>query len=521
VHWADVIAEQLSVNEKKCVLATAITPSGSIHVGNLREILTTDAVYRALCDKKIKAELIYIADTFDPLRKVYPFLPSCYGKYIGMPLSEIPCPCEKHDNYASHFLKPFLTNLKKIGVKPRVYLAHKLYYEGVYNDAIKIALDNANKIRAIMKNVAGRPLPDNWMPFNVKCKNCNKLDGEIRKYKYPTLVYACKSCGNKGTVDLRDGGIGKLPWRIDWPARWKILNVSFEAFGKDHAAAGGSWDTGKEISISVYDHKPPMPFVYEFIHLKGKGAMHSSTGTAISADEVLMMTPPEVLRFLIMKYDPSRHIEFDSGFGLLDLVDEYDRYERVFFDKEKETAGTKESKRVYLLSQPYPKKIVQKCSAQIPYRHLVTLVQIAKNNKDVIQILKRNREIDELSEIEEKKLKERIKKVRYWIKNYAPEIVKFELQKIPPDIQLTPERKRGLSLLKTGLQRVEWNPENIHKEIHLVAEQWEKEGMRNSVKEIFSVIYLILLGTKKGPRAGYFIHSLGKNFVLQRIDVFI
>ena len=87
VHWADVVAEKLVEKKDKHVLATAITPSGPIHVGNLREVMTTEAIYRALKDRGIKAELIYIGDTFDPLRKLYPFLPSYYEKYVGMPLA--------------------------------------------------------------------------------------------------------------------------------------------------------------------------------------------------------------------------------------------------------------------------------------------------------------------------------------------------------------------------------------------------------------------------------------------------
>ncbi|HEC82283.1 MAG TPA: lysine--tRNA ligase, partial [Thermoplasmatales archaeon] len=253
VHWADVVAQKLAEKKGEHVLATAITPSGPIHVGNLREILTTEAIYRALKDIGVKANLIYIGDTFDPLRKLYPFLPEHYEKYIGMPLSEIPCPCEGHENYAIHFLEPFLESLREIGVKPDVYLAHELYKKGVYNDSIKIALNKAEKIRKIIKKISQRDLPSDWMPFNVLCKKCGRMDGEIKKYKYPMATYICKSCKYEGEIDLREGGVGKLPWRVDWPARWKIFNVTFEAFGKDHAASGSSWDTGKVISKEIFE----------------------------------------------------------------------------------------------------------------------------------------------------------------------------------------------------------------------------------------------------------------------------
>ena len=81
MHWADVVAEKLMEKRGKHILATAITPSGPIHIGNMREVLTAEAVYRALDNKGEDAKLIYIGDTYDPLRKVYPFLPSSYKQY--------------------------------------------------------------------------------------------------------------------------------------------------------------------------------------------------------------------------------------------------------------------------------------------------------------------------------------------------------------------------------------------------------------------------------------------------------
>ena len=92
MHWADVIASKLLEIGGKHRIATGITPSGHIHVGNMREILTGDLVFRAGSDAGVDVTLYYIADDFDPLRKVYPFLPKTYEEHIGKPLSEIPSP---------------------------------------------------------------------------------------------------------------------------------------------------------------------------------------------------------------------------------------------------------------------------------------------------------------------------------------------------------------------------------------------------------------------------------------------
>ena len=509
MHWADVTARELLQRGDSHVLATAITPSGPIHVGNMREVLTTEAVYRAIIDAGGQAELIYIGDTFDPLRKVYPFLPDSYEEYVGLPLSEIPCPCGGHDSYAQHFLKPFLSSLKELGVTPTVHLAHDLYRQGAYNEAIHAALDHADDIRRILNSVSNRNLDEGWIPFTVRCPGCGQLDGKVSTIEWPHVMFTCDACGEEGTVNVEDGGVGKLPWRVDWPARWKMFDVTFEAFGKDHAAAGGSWDTGQAIVQDVFNHATPVPLVYEFIHLKGQGAMHGSTGTAIAAEDMLQMTPPEVLRFLLMKSEPSRHIEFDAGFGLLDLVDEYDRYERAYFG---EDVDLKEGNRIYELSQPSwapPEHL----SVQVPYRHLVTVVQIADGFDDMLAILRRNGEIDEIDKHGQRKLHERWEKVNYWLNHFAPEAVQFEIQDELPDINLSAEQQRFFTTLSQKIEDVPWNAETIHQTIYDSAEE---HGL--SAGAAFQALYLILLGQKKGPRAGYFIHSLGKEFLLQRLS---
>jgi len=512
MHWADVLADKLLKKNKKQVLATGITPSGPIHIGNMREILTSDAVYRCLIDKGGDAELIYVADDNDPLRKVYPYLPKTYEKYVGMPIYDIPCPCEKHKSYADHYLISFLNALKEIGVKPKVYRASEMYKKGDYNDAIQIALENTEKIKDIIQNISKRQVPKDWIPFNIRCENCKRLTTtKAVLYEHPTIEYKCE-CGYEGEVDITKGGVGKLPWRVDWPARWKMLKVTFEPLGKDLGTVGGARDTGKKIVEEIYNYPAPEYVIYEFIMLKGKGAMHSSKGTALSAEEMLKMTPAEVLRFLIINNQPNKHIVFDSGLGILNLVDEYDKEERAYFGKEEPSKGMKDLKKTYELSQPYsiPKKIPH----QLPYRHLVTLVQIGENWDEIKKILIRTGQIPkELEKTDEKRLKQRVENVKYWLKNFAPDIVKFEVKKELPKINILDKEKTFLSNLKVNLSKIDWEAENIHKAIY---EQAEKEKMQ--INDAFKVIYQVVLGQEKGPRAGYFLSNLDKDFVLTRFE---
>lgn len=522
MHWADVLAEELSKRGSRHVLATAITPSGPIHVGNMREVLTTEMVHRSLEKMGCESELIYIGDTYDPLRKVYPFLdPKVYQEHVGKPLSDIPCPEGCHANYAEHFLDPFLKDLEALGVRPRVLLAHEMYRKGMYLDATKDALDHADLIRDIMVRIAGREgkLPPGWLPFNVQCERCHRLNGpEPVLYEAPFIEYRCKACGHEGKKDVREPGGGKLPWRVDWPARWKFLEVTFEAMGKDHAAAGSSWDTGVEIVQQVYGRPPPLHTVYEFIQLKSGGAMHSSAGNAVSASEMLRMTPPETLRFLIARYQPSKHIDFDPGLGILELVNEYDRWEGAYFKggaAAREDPQFKELDRVIELAQP--QGLPGEAPPAVPYNHLVLLTELTGGDWDKVKaILRRSEMVGDLSAADETHLKARVEHAKYWLDTFAPPEARTRIAETwTPELaaQIDEGSRRFLRLLHGKLANGARSAEAYHNAVH---ESAKESGMPGA--KAFQAVYLAFLGARKGPRAGHFLASLDPHFVLRRLN---
>jgi lysyl-tRNA synthetase class 1 len=516
MHWVDVESKTLLGSSKKHVVATGITPSGDIHVGNMREILTGEALVRGLQDKDADAQLIYIGDTIDPLRKVYPFLDESYKEHVGKPLSEIPCPCGSHSSYSEHYLSPFLEAAKTLGIKANIKLSHKMYEQGMYAEASKKILDNKDRIKEILQDVSKRDLPDDWFPYNPKCSDCGKLTTtKITGYEYPFVSYLC-SCGHEGKADLRKDD-GKLPWRVDWPARWWFLKVTCEPFGKDHAAAGGSFDTAKMIASEIFERDAPHPVVYEWIQLKGKGAMSSSTGVVISAVNMLKMTPPEVFRYFVLRNNPNKHLDFDPGLGILNLVDEYDSTEKTYFEGGSGEKSDRIEKiegdlgRTYELSQPF--SLPAELPYQIPYRHLVSVVQIKDDFEGILDILKRTEMFESLEESDEKHLNQRIECVKYWLYSFAPDRVKFSIAKETPKIELEKEHKDYLKQLSTRLGEEEWNPDGIHNAIYELA---KSQGLKS--KTAFQLVYKAILNEKFGPRLGYFLSTLDKEFVVNRIS---
>ncbi len=527
-HWADVEAERLLESRGKGphVFATAITPSGPIHVGNMREVLTTEAIFRATRQMGGDAELIYIADDYDPLRKVYPFLDAAYEEHVGKPLREIPCPdahgkpngCGAHDSYAAHFLGPFLDNLAELGIEPTVMSAYDLYYEGRYVETTLKALNDQQEVRSIIEAISKRQLPKRWVPFNPQCPSCRRISGvEVLSYVAPMLHCKCAHCATgsddpaAGTfdVDASKPGIGKLPWRVDWPARWSFLGVTFEAFGKDHGAKGGSWDTGVPLVRDIFGGKEPEHVMYEFLNLKGQGAMHSSSGLAVSASDVLQMTPPEVLRYLLMRQSPRKHIDFDPGLGVLNLVDEFDRLERIRFGLEENPGTFTEVERTYELS--CPREAPAKVPNQVPYRHLVTVAQIAEDVAGVEDVLRRSGELTgDMDDADRALLAERVDHVRFWLARFAPDGVRFEVQAEVPEV-LEDDDRAILQKLGPALAESEWSGQDVHDTIHNVAASLDVPQ-----KAAFRAVYRAILGRDRGPRAGFFVSSLDKAWVVER-----
>jgi lysyl-tRNA synthetase class 1 len=516
-HWADVVADEVLSKGKKHLVATGITPSGHIHIGNMREVVTADAAYRAVADKGGDSEFIYIADTYDPLRKVYPFLDESYAEHVGKPLSEIPCPCGEHKNYSEHFLEPFLVALEQLGIHPKVYRADELYKEGMYKEAIKQSLVKRDQIAEILHKVSGKSPADDWNPFNPICNECGKVNSTVVTgfdLDAETVEYSC-SCGSIGTVSMVGGG--KLTWRVDWPARWKALGVTVEPFGKDHASRGGSYDTGIAISKEIFGYEAPHPIVYEWIMLGQKGAMSSSSGVVVSISDMLKVVPPEVLRYLIIRTKPEKHIKFDPAQPLLTLVDEFERLH------ENEEANSYD-KRILELSQA-----AGICHTEIPFKHMITIYQAAGGDFDKIMNIVERAGYDTKKE---RCIRELSNNVENWLEMYAPSFVKFSVQNEVPvqTASLSEVQKVFLAALSDMLCHMdEMSGEDYHNLIYSAKENGSelKETIASAMgvdsaelevnpQELFKAIYTAVLGQQSGPKAGWFLSSLEKDFLVER-----
>ncbi len=524
VHWSDVMAKRLAERGEKHIVATGITPSGEFHIGHLREILTGDMIARAVRRAGMEAELVFVVDNADPLRKVYPFLDESYEDFIGHQLGSIPAPDEhgKPDwdrfnnegwTYGDHFLLPFLEALRQIGVVPTLLPNLEAYRSGKFSSAAKIACDNPGAIREIIERVSGRELSDDWFPWQP-LDSKGSLDGlTITGYDYP-LVHWTDRHGEHGSSNIEKGE-GKLPWRLDWPAKWGFNHITCEPFGKDHGAAGGSYDTGKEIAL-LFGHEPPAPLTYEWISLKGKGAMSSSSGNTVGPMEALRLVPPEILRFLVANSKPSKAIEFDTGMGLVNLADEYERLCARDFDAEMQNENLSRRKLVQLEDAKVALELASiregdvAAATSISFRHMALLAQIKPNDDDVWASLQASGSLDERTP----ELEDRLRRMRAWIaSDHFPEEMKVNVCSEPDldAINALSEAQRGvLHHLSQSLSTTDWTPDGItaaFKEAGAAADV----GMR----DVYRACYALFMAAERGPRLAPILSNCDRESILK------
>jgi lysyl-tRNA synthetase class 1 len=522
VHWVDVVAERLAARGARHRVASGTSISGLIQIGNAGDVIYADGIARALRERAASADVVWIADDVDPLRAVPKQLPPSFSEHLGKPVCELPDPEGCHERFTDHFIAPFLEALRAIGVEPIEKRGSRMYLKGEYDEAIRVSLEKAEQIRQILVKVAGSKKPAGWLPFDAICERCGRiattdavgLDGDRVLYRCQGGVAGKKEmvgCGNEGAVPLRRG---KLTWRVEWAARWKILGITCEPFGKEHSAAGGSYDTSKVISKEIFDYDPPEPVLYEHILVDGE-KMSKSKGNVIALEELLEVLPPEAVRYFYFRVDPNKHKDFDPQRKLLPLVEEYERTQAIAMGRASASRAEDPDhmRRSFKLSQVVAGNDVD--YGPIPFSHLLMVAQLAKTANDAVRTLARSGFEVPAHGPARHHLEQRMALARRFADRYVPADERTEvapLGSIAPLDRLGAPGRAFLIALASALEKVAWEPTAIHDAVFHAA---KAQGVSGS--DGFRSLYLALLGREKGPRAGYFIASLDRTYVTSRL----
>ncbi len=510
IHWADLAAENLiKIKDKDSyTCASGISPSGIVHIGNFREVITTALVVKALQDKGKKTRFIYSWDDYDVFRKVPANMPKqeILKEYLRKPIIDVPDTWGCHKSYAEHNEAEFEKDLPGVGIKVEFIQQSKMYRFCKYAEEMKIALKNREKIAKILNQYREEPLESNWYPLSIYCEKCNQDNTNITNYDEDFMVsYKCNDCSFEDTFDLRKKGISKLQWRVDWPMRWYYEDVDFEPGGKDHSTTGGSYSTAKEIVKEVWNKNAPYYVMYDFISVKGKGGkISSSKGNVITLKEALDIYEPEMVRWLFASTRPNTEFAISFDLDVINLYEEFDKCEKTYFgvltieNKEK----LKKEKRIYELSCI---EIPKQLPIQIPFRHLTNLIQVDELN---IEKTYKQFESEAKNEYDKKRLLTRITCTKNWIEKYAPEDFKFSIIE-EPKINLNESQKAIVNAFITLLENHNLTDEELHKEFYTIS---EKHNIK--APEFFKLMYNIIVNKDRGPKLASFILTIGKTRVI-------
>lgn len=536
-HWLDKVVDgilkwQEKTGIKQLHVDDMKTPSGRVHTGALRGVLLHDLVAQVLRERGLEPDNTYVFNDMDPMDGLPAYLDETeFSQHMGKPLYRIPKPAlekcgidlsqtsateladlENAKNFAELYAVDFMHAFRALGCTQQIVWSHELYESGQMDDLIRLALDSVAPLRKIYQDVAQYELPELWYPFQVICPVCGKVgttlvtgwDGkEVTFECQENKVTWAKGCGHKGKISPF-GGNGKLLWKVDWPAHWTAMGVNVEGAGKDHSSAGGSRDMANAQCEKVFNIPVPFNIPYEWILIRG-AKMSSSKGVGTSAREFTKLFPPVVGRFLFASRNYAQVIDFDPNtMAIPDLFDEYDQGARIAWGLE---AGDQRLARAFALSQVGK---AQQSSFLPRFRDVAMWMQHPELNLEE-EFAKIKGEA--LNDLEKALLEERVHYARVWVQNYAPAEYQLEPKAaIPEEAKtLSEEQKVFLKELEVLLiEKKDLAPADLQQAIFDLS--------KNSIgpRKAFESIYLLLLGKKAGPRAGWLLKSVDPEILHNR-----
>jgi lysyl-tRNA synthetase class 1 len=532
--WDDVIADRLvaarDADEGPIVVASGISPSGPIHMGNLREVFTTHLVAEALRRRDREVVHLHSWDDYDRFRKVPAGVDPSFERYVGMPLAAIPDPEGGSDSYAEHFIDELRASLDVLGITMTEVRQSERYPAGVYNGSIRRAMDERGLVFDTLagQQTAGRherPLAERrreYYPFKPYCPVCGTDNTRVTGYENETATYECR-CGHSGEMSLADGAAinGKLVWKVDWPMRWAYEGVAFEPAGEDHHAPTGSFTVGRTLVSKLYGGHAPDSVVYSFVSLAGVGGkMSGSVGGAAIPATALDVIEPAIVRWLYVRRLPTQSFAIDlSPRAIQRLYDEWDRLEsRV-------TAGEAEGAEVAVHRQSVESSAgpVQRTERPVPFRLLSSVADITQGNREQIARIVAEH-LDGAAPDPQALLAELEPRLDCAI-HFATEVVpEAERTRVRGEFargayeQLDEAMRRGVGLLAAALKD-DWSIEGLTELVYAVpktlhglpADAEPSAEVKAAQRAFFKSVYRLLVDAETGPRLPTLLLSIGQD----------
>ncbi|MBE6605850.1 MAG: lysine--tRNA ligase [Ruminococcaceae bacterium] len=525
MHWSEEIAQKIierNPNKEEYVCAAGVSPSGSVHIGNFRDLATPLFVVKALQKKGKKARLLISWDEYDRCRKipanVQQVVGNDYDKYIGCPYVDIPDPWGCHENYAKHFEEEFLKGIEPFGIELDCRYQAEMYRSGKYTRDIIESLQKKDEIFEILDSFKTKDASKSeeelkaehdaekaaYYPVSIFCPECRTDFTTITSLSDDCTEadYTCR-CGHKGHFNFLENFNCKLGWKIDWPMRWRYEGVDFEPGGKDHAAPTGSYNNSKIISEKVFGFKAPLFQGYEFIGIKGMtGKMSSSSGLNLTPETLLKLYQPEVLLWLYSKTDPTKAFDicFDDG-----ILRQYFEFDKMLTDVREGRANDITYDIMYNCMVP------GRDIATVPMALLVQLGSVVNFNVPMLETVFEKigmpyREAD---------FADRLDRAKFWLEQCAPDQVNrlrstrnFEVYNT-----LNDDEKKTIELLHDYIARGGYTLDELNSELYAIPKEvygadLDEKVLKGVQGAFFKTVYKLLIDKERGPRLYLFLFAI-------------
>ena len=525
-HWYDelLLDAKAYVGEKRdLVINGGLSVSGLQHVGRLRgEITLAQLLTRSFREDGRSATqslVLYTQDEWKSKEGQLSQFPGDTGRnYIGRRLIDVPDPKGCHANWVEHYWVDFGGVLDRFTPDIRIVTTTDAYKNPEMQAVVRDLVARAESVRAVVNKYRARhPYPPGWLPFEAFCEHCGKIGARTLGLRNHVAEYECPKCGAKGTSSIEKG---KLNWRLEWPALWKVYHVDIEPFGKDHATPGGSRDSCKEICETILATRAPMGIPYEWVAQSDRGKelgdMGSSDFIGFTPRAWLAIGDPEVLRYVYVFNPIFRRIVLDLS-RVDGMHDTYDMAETAYFSEERE-GDEDDQARSYELAALGP--IPEDEPFQLSYRHASFLAQIAPKEDRLEWCLRRMTDTGlldrDLTDWERARVARRIEQSLAWVEAYVPENKVTLLEALTPQVtaQLDEKDRAALTAYADRASGAAWTEDAI-KESMVSLTKTGKLPVETS--RFFRDLYLVLLGKERGPRAAPFLAVLPKDWVVKRL----
>jgi lysyl-tRNA synthetase class 1 len=562
----DVIAEaERRAPGKLIVCASGLSPSGPIHLGNLREVMTPHLVADEIRRRGHECVHIVSWDDYDRFRKVPAGIDPSWAEHIGKPLTSVPAPTgSTYPNWAEHFKAPMIAALAELGVEFHGISQTEQYTSGAYREQILFAMRERGKIDAILdryrtkdrlppaklaKKAQQGPLDEadeaaaeaaaegsgaaseddgkvaaGYFPYKPYCSVCNRDLTTVTAYDDDTteLSYTC-ACGHAETVRLSEHNRGKLVWKVDWPMRWAHEGVDFEPSGVDHSSPGSSFVVGGQIVREVFGGQQPIGPMYAFVGISGMAKMSSSRGGVPTPAEALEIMEAPLLRWLYARRRPNQSFRIAFDQEIQRMYDEWDALGRKIGEGTASPAEAAAYNRAVrtaagaLAATPRP----------LPYRALASIVDIAAGNDE--QTLRILRDLDPdhpVTSLDE--ARPRLDKAQRWIETQVPADQRTRVRD-QPDVMalaaLSDTERESLRLLLAGLDG-HWSLEGLttllygvpKKQAGLPPDVKPTPELKVAQRTFFALLYQLLVGRDTGPRLPTLLLAIGADRVRKLLD---